>query len=129
MTLPPSLVVLVVDDQETMRWIIHGHLQTLGVTQVFQADCAKAALDMLVKKKYDLILSDFNMENGSGLDLLKAVRANPLTRHVPFVMVTSVADRETVQASLKAGVDNYIVKPISAATLKQRIEKALEKTK
>ena len=69
------------------------------------------------------------MENGSGLDLLKAVRANPLTRHVPFVMVTSVADRETVQASLKAGVDNYIVKPISAATLKQRIEKALEKTK
>ena len=51
MTLPPSLVVLVVDDQETMRWIIHGHLKTLGVTQVFQADCAKAALDMLVKKK------------------------------------------------------------------------------
>ena len=80
---------------------------------------------MLKDQKYDLILSDFNMDNGSGLDLLKAVRANPLTKKLPFIMITGNADAETVQSVLQAGVNNYIVKPISVATLKQRIEKVM----
>ncbi len=122
---PASLRVLVVDDQETMRWIVQGHLKTLGITRVFQADSAKSALVMLKDQKYDLILSDYNMDNGSGLDLLKAVRGNPLTKKLPFIMVTGNADAETVQAVMKAGVNNYIVKPISAASLRQRIEKVL----
>ena len=122
---PASLRVLVVDDQETMRWIVQGHLKTLLITRVFQADSATTALAMLKDQKYDLILSDYNMDNGSGLDLLKAVRANPLTKKLPFIMVTGNADAETVQTVLKAGVNNYIVKPISAAALRQRIEKVL----
>lgn len=122
---PASLRVLVVDDQETMRWIVQGHLKTLGITRVFQAESANAAIEMLKSQKYDLILSDFNMDNGSGLDLLKSVRGNPLTKKLPFIMVTGNADAETVQAVMKAGVNNYIVKPISAAALKQRIEKVL----
>ena len=69
---PASLRVLVVDDQETMRWIVQGHLKTLLITRVFQADSATTALAMLKDQKYDLILSDYNMDNGSGLDLLKA---------------------------------------------------------
>ena len=122
---PAALRVLVVDDQETMRWIVQGHLKTLSITRVFQADSAKTALGMLKDQKYDLILSDFNMDNGSGLDLLKAVRANPLTKKLPFIMITGNADAETVQSVLQAGVNNSIVKPISVATLKQRIEKVL----
>ena len=122
---PASMRVLVVDDQETMRWIVVGHLKTLLITRVFQADSATTALAMLKDQKYDLILSDFNMDNGSGLDLLKAVRANPLTKKLPFIMVTGNSDAETVQTVLKAGVNNYIVKPISAAALRQRIEKVL----
>jgi len=122
---PASLRVLVVDDQETMRWIVQGHLKTLGISRVVQADSANAAIEMLKSQKYDLILSDFNMDNGSGLDLLKSVRGNPLTKKLPFIMVTGNADAETVQTVLKAGVNNYIVKPISAAALKQRIEKVL----
>ncbi|MEI6558066.1 MAG: response regulator [Rhodospirillaceae bacterium] len=122
---PASLRVLVVDDQETMRWIVQGHLKTLGINRVFQADSAKSAIAMMKDQKYDLVLSDFNMDNGSGLDLLRAVRGNPLTRKLPFIMVTGNADAETVQSVLQAGVNNYIVKPISAATLRQRIEKVL----
>ena len=122
---PASLRVLVVDDQETMRWIVVGHLKTLLITRVYQADSATTAIAMLKDQKYDLILSDFNMDNGSGLDLLKSVRGNPLTKKLPFIMVTGNADAETVQTVLKAGVNNYIVKPISAAALKQRIEKVL----
>ncbi len=122
---PASLRVLVVDDQETMRWIVQGHLKTLGISRVFQADSATTAIAMLKDQKYDLILSDFNMDNGSGLDLLKAVRTNPLTKKLPFIMVTGNADAETVQTVLKAGVNNYIVKPISATALRQRIEKVL----
>ena len=108
-----------------MRWIVQGHLKTLGITRVFQAESANAAIEMLKSQKYDLILSDFNMDNGSGLDLLKSVRGNPLTKKLPFIMVTGNADADTVQAVMKAGVNNYIVKPISAAALKQRIEKVL----
>ena len=122
---PATLRVLVVDDQESMRWIIVGHLKTLGISRAFQAESANTAIEMLKTQKYDLILSDYNMDNGSGLDLLKAVRANPLTRKLPFIMVTGNADAETVQAVMKAGVNNYIVKPISAAALKQRVEKVL----
>ena len=121
-----SLVVLVVDDQESMRWIIHGHLKTIGINQIAQADSGHSALDILNKKKFDLILSDFSMDNGSGLDLLKSVRANPLLKKTPFIMVTSVSDGETVRAVLQAGANNYVVKPVSAAALKQRIEKTIE---
>ena len=120
-----SLVALVVDDQESMRWIIHGHLKTIGIHQIVQAESGNAALTILSQRKFDLILSDFSMDNGSGLDLLKAVRANPLLKRVPFIMITSMSDGETVHATLQAGANNYVVKPVSAAALKQRIEKTM----
>ncbi len=116
-----SLVVLVVDDQESMRWIIHGHLKTIGVNQIVQADSGNSALEILNHKKFDLILSDFSMDNGSGLDLLRSVRASPLLKRIPFIMITSVSDGKTVSDTLQAGANNYVVKPLSAATLKQRI--------
>jgi len=122
---PATLRVLVVDDQESMRWIIVGHLKTLGISLVAQAGSKDAALEALKSTRFDLILSDFNMDNGTGLDLLKAVRANPLTRKTPFIMITGNADAEIVSAVLQAGVNNYVVKPVSATALRQRVEKVL----
>ena len=122
---PATLSVLIVDDQESMRWILIGHLKTLGVSRVTQADSATSAIALLKDRKYDLVLSDYNMDNGSGLDLLKSVRANPLTKKLPFIMITGNADVDVVQAVMKAGVNNYIVKPLSADALRQRIEKVL----
>ncbi|MEI8397079.1 MAG: response regulator [Rhodospirillaceae bacterium] len=125
MPLPQSLSVLIVDDQESMCMFIQGHLKKLGVTNIRWANSAAGAKEILKNHKLDLILSDFHMENGSGLDLLKFVRSNPLTRKTPFIMITGTADSEVVSAALQAGVNNYIVKPISQTVLRERVEKVL----
>lgn len=122
---PKSLHVLVVDDQESMRWIIMDHLKHLGITQVVQAGSMATAMAHLSGHVFDLILSDYAMDNGNGLDFLKAVRVNPQHRRTPFIMLTGNANAETVSMVVRAGVSNYLIKPISCDMLKKRIEQVV----
>lgn len=120
-----TLKILVVDDQESMRWIVIDLLKRLGIVAVAQAGSKREAMLKMTEHRFDLILSDHNMTNGSGLDLLRAVRANPLFKRTPFIMLTGNSDAETVSSVVKAGVNNYIVKPVSLDTLKKRVEQVL----
>ena len=120
-----TLRVLVVDDQESVRGIMRNYVKRLGVENIDAADSGAAALKQLGKQPYHLVISDFNMENGSGLDLLKAMRAHPVLKRTPVLMVTGNSDKETVSSVVQAGVNGYVVKPVSFDALKQRIEKIL----
>jgi len=120
-----SLRVLVVDDQESVRGIMRGYVKRMGVDNIDVADSGAAALKQLGKQPYHLVISDINMENGSGLDLLKAMRAHPVLKRTPMLMVTGSSDGETVQSVVQAGVNGYVVKPVSFDGLKQRVEKIL----
>ncbi len=117
-----SFQILVVDDFPTMRKIIINLLRQLGFSNMDEAGDGTAALDLCGKKKYNLVISDWNMEPMTGLDLLKKVRAgaNDNTQ-VPFIMVTAESKTENVIAAKQAGVSNYIVKPFNAETLKQKL--------
>lgn len=121
-----SFQILVVDDFPTMRKIIINLLRQLGFTQMDEAGDGTAALDLCNKKKYGLVISDWNMEPMTGLDLLKHVRggAND-NKQVPFIMVTAESKTENVVAAKQAGVSNYIVKPFNAETLKQKLVSVL----
>lgn len=116
---PETTPVLIVDDYKTMLRVIRGLLAQNGFKNVDEASDGQMALSMIKEKKYDLIISDWNMEPMTGLDLLKSVRAasNP----VPFIMVTAESKTENILAAKGAGVNNYIVKPFSAETLKAKI--------
>lgn len=127
MPLARTLNVLIVDDQDSMRGIMRSHLRTIGIGTVVEAASVEAAKEELKGKPFGLILSDFNMEGGTGLDLLKHVRSHPVLKRTPFIMITGNADKATVQMVMQAGVNNYIVKPVSSAGLRQRIEQVLGK--
>jgi two-component system chemotaxis response regulator CheY len=119
-----NMNVLVVDDYQTMIRIIKNLLKQLGFNNVDEATDGGAAYEMLTLKKYGLVISDWNMEPVSGLDLLKKVRAtsgNDNITKVPFIMVTAESKTENVIAAKQAGVNNYIVKPFNAETLKTKI--------
>jgi two-component system chemotaxis response regulator CheY len=120
-----SLRVLVVDDQESVRGIMRNYVKRLGVDNIDTAESGSAALKVLSKLPYHLVISDINMENGSGLDLLKAMRAHPVLKRTPVLMVTGSSDNETVSSVVQAGVNGYVVKPVSFDALKQRVEKIL----
>jgi len=120
-----SLRVLVVDDQESMRWIVIDLLKRMGIAAIAQAGSKKEAMLRMTEHRFDLILSDHNMADGSGLDFLRAVRGHPLFRRTPFIMITGNSDAETVSAVVKAGVNNYVVKPVSYDTLKKKMEQVL----
>jgi two-component system, chemotaxis family, chemotaxis protein CheY len=120
-----SLRILVVDDQESVRGIMRGYVKRMGVDNIEVAESGAAALKALTKQPYNLVVSDINMENGSGLDLLKAMRAHPVLKRTPVLMVTGSSDNETVASVVKAGVNGYVVKPVSFDALKQRVEKIL----
>ena len=122
-----SISVLIVDDQESMRGIVRAHLKGLGFERFTEAGSVAEALDKLKMGPVGLIMSDFNMNGATGLDLLKAVRAHPVLKKTPFIMVTGNADRETVTTVMQAGVNNYVVKPVSAINLRARIEQVLGK--
>ncbi len=124
MAVDKNMNVLVVDDYQTMIRIIKNLLKQLGFSNVDEATNGQAALDLINSKKYGLIISDWNMEPMSGLDLLKQVRAtanNDNISKVPFIMVTAESKTENVIAAKQAGVNNYIVKPFNAETLKTKI--------
>ena len=122
MALDPSMPVLVVDDYSTMVRIIRNLLRQLGFEDVDDASDGASELIKMQCKRYGLVISDWNMEPMTGYDLLKEVRANPGFGGTPFIMVTAESKTENVIAAKKAGVNNYIVKPFNAQTLKAKIE-------
>ena len=122
MAVDHSMPVLIVDDYKTMIRIIRNLLKQLGFANVHEAGDGSAALDMMRHKDYGLVISDWNMEPMTGYDLLKEVRADPNLATTPFIMITAESKTENVIAAKKAGVNNYIVKPFNAATLKTKIE-------
>jgi len=117
-----SIPVLVVDDYNTMIRIIRNLLRQLGFTDVDEANDGSAALTKMRKRRYGLVISDWNMEPMTGYDLLQEVRSDPELYDTPFIMVTAESKTENVIAARKAGVSNYIVKPFNAHTLKNKIE-------
>ena len=117
-----SMSVLVVDDYNTMIRIIRNLLKQLGFENIDDASDGSAALNKMRSKKYGLVISDWNMEPMTGYDLLREVRADPNLATTPFIMITAESKTENVIAAKKAGVNNYIVKPFNAATLKNKIE-------
>jgi two-component system chemotaxis response regulator CheY len=122
MAVDKNMQVLVVDDYSTMRRIIRNLLNQLGFANVDEANDGQAALGMVGQKKYGLIISDWNMEPMSGLDLLKGIRGGSNdNKAVPFIMVTAESKTENVILAKQAGVNNYIVKPFNAETLKSKI--------
>lgn len=116
-----SMNVLVVDDYKSMVRIVRGMLNQLGFVNVDDAPDGAAAMALLKEKTYGLVLSDWNMQPVTGLELLKQVRAEEKTRATPFVMVTAEAKVENVIAARQAGVNNYVIKPFTLAVLKQKL--------
>jgi two-component system, chemotaxis family, chemotaxis protein CheY len=116
-----STPVLVVDDYQTMVRILRNLLKQIGFNDVDDASDGQAALEKLRAKKYGLVISDWNMAPMTGYELLQQVRADPELNALPFIMVTAEAKTENVVAAKKAGVNNYIVKPFNAETLRTKI--------
>lgn len=122
MAVDQSMPILVVDDYKTMIRIIRNLLKQLGFSDVDEASDGTEALQKLKAKRYGLIISDWNMEPMTGYELLKVVRQDDQLNRTPFIMVTAESKTENVIAAKKAGVNNYIVKPFNAATLKSKID-------
>ncbi|MCF6325681.1 MAG: response regulator [Devosiaceae bacterium] len=122
MSLDASSPILVVDDYSTMVRILRNLLKQLGYENVDDAADGTEALKKINEKQYGLIISDWNMEPMTGYDLLRQVRAKSETMRLPFIMVTAESKTENVIAAKKAGVNNYIVKPFNAQTLKGKID-------
>jgi two-component system chemotaxis response regulator CheY len=122
MAIDQSMPILVVDDYNTMIRIIRNLLRQLGFEDVDDASDGSAALAKMRGKHYGLVISDWNMEPMTGYELLKEVRSDPALTKTPFIMVTAESKTENVIAAKKAGVNNYIVKPFNAQTLKTKIE-------
>jgi two-component system, chemotaxis family, chemotaxis protein CheY len=122
MAVDTSMPVLVVDDYKTMIRIIRNLLKQLGFANVDEAGDGSVALDMMRLKQYGLVISDWNMEPMTGYELLREVRADDRLSRTPFIMVTAESRTDNVIAAKKAGVNNYIVKPFNAATLKSKID-------
>jgi len=122
-----NINVLVVDDFETMRRILKNILKQIGFTKIIDADDGSTALAMLKKDKVDLIISDWNMPKVSGLELLKAVRSDESIKDMPFLMVTAEAQKDSVVQAIQAGVSNYVVKPFTPDTIKEKLEQIFKK--
>lgn len=117
--------ILVVDDYLTMRRIVRSTLSQLGFSNIQEAKDGVEALEKINANKFDLIISDWNMPNMMGIDLLKAVRSNEKLKSVPFIMVTAEAEKENIIEAAKAGVSNYVLKPFTADSLSEKIEAVL----
>ena len=121
MTVDSNMPILIVDDYKTMLRIIRNLLRQLSFTNIEEATDGSMALRKMREKKFDLVISDWNMEPMTGLQLLKEVRADARLKGTPFIMITAEAKTENVIAAKKAGVSNYIVKPFNAETLKGKL--------
>lgn len=125
MAVDKTMNVLVVDDYKSMMRIVWGLLNQLGFHNVDEAMDGPSALELIRNKTYGLVLSDWNMQPMTGLELLKEVRAEDRTKALPFVMVTAEAKAENVVAARQAGVNNYVIKPFTLAVLKQKLTTVL----
>lgn len=123
MSYNPNMRVLVVDDFSTMRRIIKNILRQLGFTNVVEADDGTTAWDVLNKDKIEFIISDWNMPQMTGIELLRKVRGSEEFADLPFLMVTAEAQQENIIEAVQAKVSNYIVKPFTADVMKQKIDK------
>jgi two-component system chemotaxis response regulator CheY len=119
--------ILIVDDFSTMRRIIKNLLRDLGFGNTQEADDGNTALPMLQNGNFDFLVTDWNMPGMPGIDLLKAVRANPKLSSLPVLMVTAEAKREQIMEAAQAGVNGYVVKPFTADTLKEKVDKVFER--
>ena len=127
MTSPIDLRFLVVDDFATMRRIVRGLLKDMGCTRVEEAEDGAAALHILRSQPFDFVVSDVNMPNMNGFDLLKSIRADPALKHLPVLMVTAEARKEDIVLAAQNGASSYIVKPFTKATLEEKIVKIVQK--
>jgi len=125
MAVEKTMPILIVDDYKTMLRIIRNLLKQLGFDNVDEAIDGSSALQKLRDKDFELVISDWNMEPMSGLQLLKEVRADVKLKELPFIMITAESKSENVIAAKEAGVSNYIVKPFNAATLKGKLTTVL----
>ncbi len=127
MPLPNTdIKILVVDDMATMRRIIKSLLEQLGFKNIDEAEDGQVALKKLKENSYDFVITDWNMPNMTGLELVQSIRSDEEIKHLPVLMVTAEAKKENVIAAIKAGVNNYVVKPFTAETLKEKIEKIFD---
>ncbi|HSB96046.1 MAG TPA: chemotaxis response regulator CheY [Spongiibacteraceae bacterium] len=122
-----NMKILIVDDFSTMRRIIKNLLRDLGFTNTSEADDGQTALPMLQNGNFDFLVTDWNMPGMSGIELLKAVRADGKLKNLPILMVTAEAKRDQIIEAAQAGVNGYVVKPFTAAVLKEKIEKIFER--
>ncbi|MCX2780090.1 chemotaxis response regulator CheY [Microbulbifer thermotolerans] len=122
-----GMKILVVDDFPTMRRIIRSLLKELGFTNVDEAEDGQEALSKLAAGDIEFVVSDWNMPNLNGLDMLKQIRADEATKSLPVLMVTAEAKKDNIVAAAQAGANGYIVKPFTAATLEEKLNKIFEK--
>ncbi|WP_375057639.1 chemotaxis response regulator CheY [Zobellella sp. DQSA1] len=122
-----NMKILIVDDFSTMRRIIKNLLRDLGFNNTHEADDGTTALPMLKNGDFDFVVTDWNMPGMQGIDLLRAIRADDNLKHLPVLMVTAEAKREQIIAAAQAGVNGYVVKPFTASTLKEKLEKVFER--
>ncbi|OWT79948.1 MULTISPECIES: chemotaxis response regulator CheY [unclassified Achromobacter] len=122
-----SLKILVVDDFPTMRRIVRNLLKELGFENVDEAEDGAVALDKLRNGGFQFVVSDWNMPNLDGLSMLQQIRADPNLSKLPVLMVTAEAKKENIVAAAQAGANGYVVKPFTAATLEEKLNKIFEK--
>lgn len=120
-----KVTILVVDDQAATRILVRTILKSVGFTDVLLADCGATALELLRTESVNLVIADWNMPNGNGIELLREVRERENLKNVPFLMLTAEAYRENVSEALAAGVTDYIAKPFTAAILLEKVDKVL----
>ncbi len=125
--LKKQIKILIVDDFSTMRRIIKNLLRDLGFSNTYEADDGNTALPMLKNGDYDFVVTDWNMPGMQGIDLLKEIRKDQALCHIPVLMVTAEAKREQIIEAAQSGVNGYIIKPFTAATLKEKLEKIFER--
>ena len=119
----PAMKFLVVDDFSTMRRIVRNLLKELGYTNAEEAEDGVVALNMLKNNKFDFVVSDWNMPNMTGIELLKNIRADETLKNLPVLMITAEARKENIIEAAQAGANGYIVKPFTAATLDEKLNK------
>jgi len=122
-----NMKILVVDDFATMRRILKNILKQIGFSNISEADDGKTALAELKKEKFDLVLSDWNMPEMSGIELLREIRSDDELKDTPIVMVTAEAQKDNILEAVKAGVNNYVVKPFTAETIGEKLKKVFDR--
>jgi len=122
-----NMKILVVDDFSTMRRIVKNLLRQIGYSDIEEAEDGEQAYSKLMNGGFSFVVSDWNMPNMDGLELLKKVRSDPELKDLPILMVTAEAEKDKVVTAIQAGVNNYIVKPFTGEVLKEKMDKILEK--